>query len=529
MKRKNVTLLWFIIVGLVSSEAQAQVAVPQGPSVSQVMNKVLFVARRVPLPSPEGSLSAPVPYVIKGVSWQPATRAPATGPNPLNPAQNVPYGFFFDHPEVMIYWLKNEPREHVAEDLPLLRQMNVNTMRAYNDFGLNPALFTGMLDEFYRQGIMVILTVANSKAEIDAQTYLSVVEQYKNHPAILMWSIGNEWNLSYNLFFGYPSVKDARDAVNRVAGEIKAADPNHAVSSVLGDRFSDAVATNTIRDVVRNSPNVDLWGLNIYRGTSFGTLFTQWAGLWAGMPPKPFYLSEFGTDSFKTTAGKFTIVEGRADNIPGQVMGVEDEALQANTDIGLWNQIKARLSRDKETEYCVGGLVHEFNDELWKVGNYHVGLGGLNDSPTSYNQQDPEGLYLPGAHPDNVNNEEFYGMVKTDSENRRVPKEAFARFSREFAVAFIRGDANSDGLVNITDAIFILEYLFKGNAAVSCLDSADINDDGTVDLSDAVKLLFVLFAGAAMPAPADACGVDPTPYTSLGCIQFDAAASICGQ
>ena len=54
------------------------------------------------------------PFVIKGVTWSPATRAPKDGPNPLSTLETVQYGFFFDwdgrYPqghELLQYWLKN--------------------------------------------------------------------------------------------------------------------------------------------------------------------------------------------------------------------------------------------------------------------------------------------------------------------------------------------------------------------------------------------------------------------------------------
>ena len=76
---------------------------------------------------------------------------------------------------------------------------------------------------------------------------------------------------------------------------------------------------------------------------------------------------------------------------------------------------------------------------------------------------------------------------------------------------FIRGDATDDGVVNLADAINVLEVLFHGGRVWACPDAADANDDGHVDLSDAVALLRYLFGGASLPAPQGACGPDPTP------------------
>ena len=43
--------------------------------------------------------------------------------------------------------------------------------------------------------------------------------------------------------------------------------------------------------------------------------------------------------------------------------------------------------------------------------------------------------------------------------------------------AFIRGDANADGAVDIADAKSILSYLFHGARLGACGDAADANDD----------------------------------------------------
>ena len=80
---------------------------------------------------------------------------------------------------------------------------------------------------------------------------------------------------------------------------------------------------------------------------------------------------------------------------------------------------------------------------------------------------------------------------------------------------FIRGDANDDGLVDISDAIKMLDVLFQG-AEIACEDAGDANDDGVLDISDPTYLLSHLFwGGAAPPEPFAQAGLDPTtedPY-----------------
>jgi hypothetical protein len=73
-------------------------------------------------------------------------------------------------------------------------------------------------------------------------------------------------------------------------------------------------------------------------------------------------------------------------------------------------------------------------------------------------------------------------------------------------------DVNSDGLVDLGDAIFHLNYTFAGGAAPVCLDAGDANDDGASDISDAIFLLSYLFdGGPTMNPPFPNSGIDYTP------------------
>ena len=83
--------------------------------------------------------------------------------------------------------------------------------------------------------------------------------------------------------------------------------------------------------------------------------------------------------------------------------------------------------------------------------------------------------------------------------------------SRVQAANFVRGDANGVGGVDMTDAMFVLNWKFLDGDAPLCEDTADVNDDGTTDMSDALSLLNFLFLGkTSLPAPYPECGADPT-------------------
>ena len=78
---------------------------------------------------------------------------------------------------------------------------------------------------------------------------------------------------------------------------------------------------------------------------------------------------------------------------------------------------------------------------------------------------------------------------------------------------FRRGDANTDGDVNISDAIFLLRHIFQGSRASGCPDAADFDDNGVVESDDAIFVLSFLFRGIDLSAPPGPyeCGFDPTP------------------
>src|SRR5262245_8694685 len=82
---------------------------------------------------------------------------------------------------------------------------------------------------------------------------------------------------------------------------------------------------------------------------------------------------------------------------------------------------------------------------------------------------------------------------------------------------FIRGDADQNGGLELTDAVNIISSLFLGAGALPCLDSGDADDSGELDLTDPIQLLNFLFLGGEPPPPPyPLCGDDPTA-DSLGC------------
>ncbi len=84
---------------------------------------------------------------------------------------------------------------------------------------------------------------------------------------------------------------------------------------------------------------------------------------------------------------------------------------------------------------------------------------------------------------------------------------------------FLRGDANDDGAVDLSDGVAILNDLFIGiDARAPCDDALDANDTGQIDLSDGIHVLNFLFQGGpSPPAPFPDPGEDPTADSLAGC------------
>ena len=87
---------------------------------------------------------------------------------------------------------------------------------------------------------------------------------------------------------------------------------------------------------------------------------------------------------------------------------------------------------------------------------------------------------------------------------------------------FLRGDANGDSQLDISDALNVIFVVFGLGQPLGCQDAGDANDDGGIDISDGMYILGFVFEGSA-PPPAPGvltCGVDPTDNDPLNCSVF---------
>ena len=94
---------------------------------------------------------------------------------------------------------------------------------------------------------------------------------------------------------------------------------------------------------------------------------------------------------------------------------------------------------------------------------------------------------------------------------------SFERPAWSFLELFVRGDSTRDGVLDVSDPIVILNFLFLGGASPDCVDAIDVDDNGYVNISDSIWTLNFLFLGGPSPAPPfPEPGVDPT-QDSLDC------------
>jgi hypothetical protein len=69
-------------------------------------------------------------------------------------------------------------------------------------------------------------------------------------------------------------------------------------------------------------------------------------------------------------------------------------------------------------------------------------------------------------------------------------------------VPFICGDADGNGIVNISDAVYLIAYVFAGGAGPDPLEAGDSDCNEIINISDAVYLIAYIFGGGPEPCAA---------------------------
>ncbi len=295
-------------------------------------------------------------FRIRGVNWNPV---PKGGDHPAN----LDYAGFAD------------------QDIPLMKAAGINVVRTYERLEDRE-----VLDKLEGAGIFVFSTVYGWWQ--DAPSVVTArVNAVKDHPAILAWVLGNEWN--YNHLYANDSLtlEATRDRINEAAELIRAADDEHPISTIYGE-------LGGIEAQMAAMPNIDIWGINAYRGISFGDLFTQFAAA----SNKPMYLGEYGADAYDSRNGGMVNVDAQGMATRALTEEIIDSYVTSNSGVTL------------------GGFIFEWADEWWKGGN-----------PATHDT----GGTAPGGgpYPDQTFNEEYWGIVDIE----RVPRPAYEELKALYA------------------------------------------------------------------------------------------------
>jgi hypothetical protein len=263
---------------------------------------------------------------------------------------------------------------NLTQDLALMTEAGINTIRVYA-----PIDNKAVLDEIHSAGIKLIIGFGynqNGNFDILSGSFIDYINKYKDHEAVLMWELGNEYNYHPEWFEG--DVKNWYTALDNAAQIIHNNDPSHPVTTAHGE-LPDALALSSC-------PNIDVWGMNVYRWDEPGEIYSQWKAV----SEKPMYLSEAGGDSYMTITKQ------------GYEKGVNEKA-QADANAKIMESVFDNM------EVCSGVTLFSFTDGWWKAGNNEAqDIGGWAPNST-------------GVPYDGSPNEEYWGIVDLD----RNKKETF--------------------------------------------------------------------------------------------------------
>lgn len=282
-------------------------------------------------------------YFIKGVCWNPVGRG---GVHP----DNLDFVGFSDI------------------DIPKMAAMGFNTIRTYEAI-----TDKATLDKLEKAGIKVINSIFSwGKSPIESVD--NIIHAVGDHPAVIMWAIGNEWN--YNGLYTDLSHEQSTTLINAVAKRVKQLDSTRPIATIYGELPSARL--------IASMPDIDIWGLNVYSGITFANRFERWKKL----SDKPMFLGEYGADAYNARVNSVDL-----DSHKKAVVTLTQEIIDNST-----------VYADSVT---LGGTIFSWADEWWKV------------KEGSVNVQDAGG-HAPGGgpYPDYAFNEEYWGLVDIDRNPR---------------------------------------------------------------------------------------------------------------
>ena len=168
--------------------------------------------------------------------------------------------------------------------LDVLVSAGGNTIRTW---GTENAL--AILDEAHEKGVKVMMGLwvqherhgfdynNTSKVERQLENFRREVRKYKDHPALLLWGIGNEYELNY-------SNTKVWAAVNDIAKMVHEEDPNHPTSTVTAGTNAEK-----LKFVMDELLEIDIYGINTYADIGSVKSVIEKGGY-----TKPYMITEWG-------------------------------------------------------------------------------------------------------------------------------------------------------------------------------------------------------------------------------------------
>lgn len=180
--------------------------------------------------------------------------------------------------------------------LDLLARLGGNSMRTWGERDLEKTDRSGndLLGQAQEKGLTVIAGIwighprhgfnYNDPVQVEQQrrAVREAVRRYKDHPALLIWGLGNEVELLQKPEM-YPQLFSE---LNVLAKIVKEEDPEHPVMTAFAE-----INPQKIQAVMKYYPALDILGVNSYRSAGNVPDVLRKAG-WTG----PYILSEFGPD-----------------------------------------------------------------------------------------------------------------------------------------------------------------------------------------------------------------------------------------
>ena len=369
-------------------------------------------------------------------------------------------------------------------EMSLLRDMNINTIRHYSDIPpkwieyiyKNYGIYTMINHSFGRYGMSIdgewnpITDYSNSKMQkILLSEIESMVKEYKNTPGLLLYLLGNENN--YGLFWSGAETEDfpEEEAKKMAVGEkygrpmyrlmneaskiIKKLDSNHPVAICNGDNLF-------IEIIAKECVDIDILGVNSYRGASFTDLFKSVKEVLN----KPLLFTEFGADAFNA------------------VTSSENQKPQAKYLLENWKEIYANAAGMGGYENTIGGFTFQFSDGWWKYDFDHRKNVSKHDTIATwvnggYSQDLSEGK--------NNMNEEWFGIcAKGPTDDKGLynlyPRAAYYVLKQVHQFNPFNDGVSSSDLQKYFHDIDLKKAVAKGNQNKKNLETLNKNKDSVI-------------------------------------------------